>query len=668
MRQSPFNPISSRLIAPFYASPYINGRQTFPQIFVSTGLETLCGQTLDLGGSFVNYEVTQSVLVKNTGIDTLTIFSIAFVGDGDGFSIEPPELPFTLEPDQTLTLDILFLAASPGVHTGTLVITCDSISSPVCSIDITSEANPGSPGLAISSDTYLGDFHWCGFFPYTNSYGVPSGAELSNDSYVPYFPLRKTWEGEIELLTYNPFFDLSNPFAHLDGKVRHFVGTGGPGEILIDDATCTPSGTLLMSNEIGIANTATRICAGLSFAHFGGIVPYDASSTVGLFEMIQNNYTAWASVEEAGMRKTFWGHVRNLSAGVPGAGSQTPYGGSPCGEALLGRGSVTEVLDSFMTLQNAARNGGAIQIADSYRSQITSYTQSGKDMSGEATVLHLTGSTPSASGTMLATLFFNKTPTAGGPTEEISIDIEQEVGIGGTMDTYAFVPMMAGFTITLESSTVIDVIEFMDSFEDQTVGRVFIGTEPGYLPARRWPDTNPYFAASPGEQTIYCFANWDDMPVNPGYVDDSSGGYWAATGRFSALDGAACYDDFEDQSSPQQITSLSRGLGWAGPGVIQLVTYSEFRDDWDGIVAGSGITLPTYPTVDAVIIAISFQWWSFDGVFQSPYFGPQLVFEQYTGFSLADYTFIYDTFESYSTGPIVSLAGGSGFASAGYFA
>ncbi len=660
MRQSPFNPISPRIIAPFYASPYINGRQTFPQIFISTGLETLCGQVLDIGDSYVSYEASQSVLVKNTGIDTLTIFSIAFVGDADGFSLVPLDLPITIEPDQTFALDIEFLASSPGVHTGTLVVTSDSISSPVCSIDVTSTATAGSPGLNIESLTYLGDFQWCGYLPYSNTYQVPAGATLSNSSYVPYHFRRLSWEGDIYQKEYNPFADLNDPFAQLDGQVRHFVGDDGPGEIVVDDETCATSGQLNMKNRIGFPGT-NRLCAGSSFSYFVGTVDYDGSSTAGLYEMIQNNYTYWKEIILSGNRKTFFASNNLL------APSGLTYQGSPCGQAITGVGSVSEVLSDPMPLSSAARNGGAVEIPTSFRSEITVYDQTAKTMSGEASVLHLTSTVPSVSGTLLATLYFTKTPTGGGEAEEISIEIEQEVGVGSLMDIEVLVPMLSGYTIELASSTVTDVIELMDDFSAQASGRLLIGLEVGYVQAQRWAQANPYFAMDVDDQTIYAFASWDAIAATSAYGLDQSGGYWAGDGVFNALDGAATSDTFEDQNSPQTITSLSRGLGWAGPGILQVAAYPEFREDWEGIIVGSGLPLPEYPATSGILIAISFHWWSFGGVFQSPHFGPQLDPQQYSKFSTIEYLFIYDEFQSYSTGPITLLTGGTGWDGDGYF-
>jgi hypothetical protein len=95
-------------------------------IAVNAPALTLGSTSVGFGGVAVNSPSTQSVMLKSTGSEALTI-SAAWAA-GTGFKITSPSFPLTLNPGESATLDIKFDPASAGYVSGTATLMSNAIS------------------------------------------------------------------------------------------------------------------------------------------------------------------------------------------------------------------------------------------------------------------------------------------------------------------------------------------------------------------------------------------------------------------------------------------------------------------------------------------------------------------------------------------------------------
>jgi hypothetical protein len=88
-----------------------------PQLTVSTAI-------LGFGNVSVNTPVTKTLTLTSTGTSPVTVSSSTVAGTG--FTLVGGSFPVTLNPSQTLTLQIQFLPTANGTQTGQLTVASDS--------------------------------------------------------------------------------------------------------------------------------------------------------------------------------------------------------------------------------------------------------------------------------------------------------------------------------------------------------------------------------------------------------------------------------------------------------------------------------------------------------------------------------------------------------------
>ena len=91
--------------------------QTSPQLTVSA-------RSLSFGNVTVNTAATQSLTLTSTGTSPVTVNSAAITGSG--FSIVAQSFPMTLNPNQSLTLQVQFDPTATGTASGQLAISSNS--------------------------------------------------------------------------------------------------------------------------------------------------------------------------------------------------------------------------------------------------------------------------------------------------------------------------------------------------------------------------------------------------------------------------------------------------------------------------------------------------------------------------------------------------------------
>jgi Abnormal spindle-like microcephaly-assoc'd, ASPM-SPD-2-Hydin len=116
-----------------------------PQLTVSAG-------SLSFGSVTVNTATTQSLTLASTGTSPVTISSATITGAG--FTIVGGSFPVTLNPTQTVTLQIQFLPTVIGTASGQITISSDSSTGSTAQVTLsgTSAAAP-SPQLTVSAAT-----------------------------------------------------------------------------------------------------------------------------------------------------------------------------------------------------------------------------------------------------------------------------------------------------------------------------------------------------------------------------------------------------------------------------------------------------------------------------------------------------------------------------------
>jgi Abnormal spindle-like microcephaly-assoc'd, ASPM-SPD-2-Hydin len=112
----------------------------------------LSAVSLSFGNVTMNTSTTQSLTLTSTGTAPVTVNSAAIMGAG--FTIVGSDLPVTLNPTQSLTLQVQFLPTGTGTSSGQITINSDSStgSSVQVTLNGTSTAAP-SPQLTVSSAT-----------------------------------------------------------------------------------------------------------------------------------------------------------------------------------------------------------------------------------------------------------------------------------------------------------------------------------------------------------------------------------------------------------------------------------------------------------------------------------------------------------------------------------
>src|SRR5258705_2902315 len=88
-----------------------------PQLAVSTA-------SLSFGSVTVNTATTQTLTLTSTGTSPVTVNSAAIIGAG--FTIAAQSFPITLNPTQSVTLQVQFLPTSTRTASGQITISSDS--------------------------------------------------------------------------------------------------------------------------------------------------------------------------------------------------------------------------------------------------------------------------------------------------------------------------------------------------------------------------------------------------------------------------------------------------------------------------------------------------------------------------------------------------------------
>jgi hypothetical protein len=119
---------------------------------------TVSATTLNFGSLAVNTATTQSLTLTSTGTSPVTVNSVAITGSG--FTIVGGNLPATLNPSQSMTLQVQFNPASAGAATGQITIGSNSSIRSTAAVALsgtgTTTSNPqASPQLAISAASGL---------------------------------------------------------------------------------------------------------------------------------------------------------------------------------------------------------------------------------------------------------------------------------------------------------------------------------------------------------------------------------------------------------------------------------------------------------------------------------------------------------------------------------
>lgn len=110
---------------------------------------TVSASNLNFGSVTVSTSTTQSVTLASTGTSAVTVNSASITGAG--FSIVGGSFPLTLNPTQTVTLQVQFQPASAGAVAGQLAISSNSVSGGAIAVALTGTGvTAADPQLTVS--------------------------------------------------------------------------------------------------------------------------------------------------------------------------------------------------------------------------------------------------------------------------------------------------------------------------------------------------------------------------------------------------------------------------------------------------------------------------------------------------------------------------------------
>ena len=193
----------------------LNGTGTAanPQLSISA-------TTLSFGSVAVNTATTQSLILTSTGTSPVTVNSV--VVSGAGFTLVGGSFPVTLNPTQTLTLQLQFDPATAGTLTGQITIGSNS------STGSTAVVNLSGTGTAAPHEVDL-------------SWNAPTS---SSDPVAGYNIYRATGTGALVLINSSP----DTAVTYIDHNV--VSGTGYTYEVKSVDASGVES---TASNQVTVA-------------------------------------------------------------------------------------------------------------------------------------------------------------------------------------------------------------------------------------------------------------------------------------------------------------------------------------------------------------------------------------------------------------------------------
>jgi hypothetical protein len=112
---------------------------------------TVSATSLSFGSVTVNTATTQSLTLTSSGTSQLTVNSAVI--SGAGFSIIAQSLPMTLNPNQSMTLQVQFDPTATGSASGQLTISSNSTSGSTTSITLSGTCTAANPQLTVSAGT-----------------------------------------------------------------------------------------------------------------------------------------------------------------------------------------------------------------------------------------------------------------------------------------------------------------------------------------------------------------------------------------------------------------------------------------------------------------------------------------------------------------------------------
>jgi Domain of unknown function (DUF4082)/Abnormal spindle-like microcephaly-assoc'd, ASPM-SPD-2-Hydin len=107
--------------------------------------------TLSFGSVAVNTAATSSVTLTSTGTSAVTVNSASITGTG--FSIVASSFPVTLNPNQSLTLQVQFKPTASGAATGKLTINSNSTTGSTATVSLSGTGAAANPQLKVSATT-----------------------------------------------------------------------------------------------------------------------------------------------------------------------------------------------------------------------------------------------------------------------------------------------------------------------------------------------------------------------------------------------------------------------------------------------------------------------------------------------------------------------------------
>jgi hypothetical protein len=117
----------------------------------STGTPALSvsGASIAFGGVLVNTVASQPLTLSSTGTAPVTVNSLGV--SGSGFSVSGATLPATLNPGQSLTVNVQFYPANIGTFTGQLTISSNSPTAPALTVSLSGTGSPHKVELTWSA-------------------------------------------------------------------------------------------------------------------------------------------------------------------------------------------------------------------------------------------------------------------------------------------------------------------------------------------------------------------------------------------------------------------------------------------------------------------------------------------------------------------------------------
>jgi Abnormal spindle-like microcephaly-assoc'd, ASPM-SPD-2-Hydin len=119
-----------------------SGPQTSPQLGVSAA-------SLSFGSLTVNTAATQPLTLTSTGTSPVTINSAAITGAG--FTIVAQSFPVTLNPTQSVTVQVQFDPTAAGAASGQITISSNSTTGGTAVVALSGTGTAGNPQLTIST-------------------------------------------------------------------------------------------------------------------------------------------------------------------------------------------------------------------------------------------------------------------------------------------------------------------------------------------------------------------------------------------------------------------------------------------------------------------------------------------------------------------------------------